>query len=293
MFSFSDDYNEGANLRSENEEEVVFFRRGETLCKFINVCPHRGAKLFFHSEYSDNITCKYHAATFDSGSGHIMNKKRFDGRLFCDGLVKFENLTESHGLVFGEGLSVPKEVLSLLADAQFTETSEMFHKCASELLIENVLEIEHVTYVHPETFVPLGLRSHSPVKVGLYDWGSRLIAFESKKKQDPVYQHYFVEPNLFVSLTKNQIGYIAYLNEVSLGETTLRYKFFSGPELKKKPEVIQMAALKEAKKFTQAVLLEDKPMVEGQQRNLIYRSNLRLNGANDERIVHHRRKLRL
>lgn len=292
VFGFEDELKDGSNLRTINGEEFVLFKSKLGIVKFLNVCTHRGAKLFSPDSAKKSIFCDYHVASYDKRSGSIINTDKFDKRLFCTSLLKFENLHQGGNLVVDDDFELPPEVVCLLKDADFTELEVIKHECSQELLIENVLEIEHVNSLHRKSFVPLGMKSESPFTVNLEAWGSSLVVFDRVDSSKPIYQHYFIRPNLFVSLTHNRVGYIGYVEANSEVSSCLRYRFFCGPELQNKPAIIKKTALAEAQKFTRQVLFEDKPLVEGQQQNIAYRSEVFLAGDHDQRLAHYFKSIR-
>jgi phenylpropionate dioxygenase-like ring-hydroxylating dioxygenase large terminal subunit len=288
IFGFLDQLTDGVNLRSEQNAEWVFLKKSNQVISFRNICTHRGARLFNGDSDEEHIMCPYHGATYDPNTGLIRASRRFDGRLVCERLIDYQHCEVEHGIIAQEGKSLPTEVRDLLPDRAYTDVSVLKHACGSELLIENVLEIEHVTYAHPSTFVPLGLSSKSRQEITLYEWGSRLRAYDRRDPASLVYEHFFVEPNLFVSVTNGQIGYVAFVRSISSCESELVYRFFEGPDLKRRSKIVRSAVLKEASIFTREVLLEDKQIVEGQQLGRGVLSDINLRGNLDERLIHHK-----
>lgn len=292
MYGFEDELKAGSNLRTINGEEFVLFKSELGIVKFLNVCTHRGAKLFYPDSVKKSIFCDYHAASYDKRTGSIIKTDKFEQRLFCTSLLKFENLHQSGKLVVDDHFELPPKVACLLKDADFTELEVMKHECSQELLIENVLEIEHVNTLHRKSFVPLGMKSESAYTVELGAWGSSLVVFDRVDSSKPIYEHYFIRPNLFVSITNNRVGYIGYVEANSEASSCLRYRFFCSPELQNKAPIIKKTALAEAQKFTRQVLFEDKPIAEGQQQNIAYRSEVFLAGDHDERLAHYFKSIR-
>lgn len=289
IYHFFDELTNVVNLRSTPEGELVFLKKGDQVVSFRNICTHRGARLFSEDSPNENIVCPYHAASYDPDSGLVKASKRFDGRLACNRLLEYQKCHVALGMIAMEGSVFPNEVIDLLESCEYTDYFSLHHACNTELLIENVLEIEHVTFAHPSTFVPIGLSSRSRQETAFFDWGSILRAYDTKEPTKLVYEHIFVEPNLFVSVTNGQVGYVAYLRPVARNETDLVYRFFDGPGLKRRSRIVRSAALKEASSFTRTVLLEDKKIVEGQQFGRAFLGDTVLNGELDCRIMHHRK----
>lgn len=288
IYLFLDELSDGVNLRLMQGAEWVFLKKSDQVISFRNICTHRGARLFNGESTQDRIICPYHGASYDPISGQIRASKRFDGRLACERLIDYQHCDVAHGIVADVGSILPSVVCNLLSDCEYSDISVLKHACESELLIENVLEIEHVTFAHPSTFGPLGLTSNSRQETTLCDWGSCLRAYDSKDPTKLIYEHFFVEPNLFVSVTKNQVGYIAYVRPVSGCESELVYRFFEGPDLKRRSKIVRSAVLREASIFTRKVLLEDKQIVEGQQLGRPHLREINLKGYLDDRLAHHK-----
>lgn len=59
-----------------------------------------------------------------------------------------------------------------------------------------------------------------------------------------------MEPNLFVSVTNDQVGYVAFVRSISSCESELVYRFFEGPDLKGRSKIVLSAVLEVASIFT-------------------------------------------
>lgn len=285
FIGFSDSFKSGSNLMTISDKEYVIFNKKNCFTKFLNACTHRCAKLFLNCESQKTIRCSYHNAAYSPDTGKIINYNMFENRLISDTLFEFKILDNTCGLLHEPNVKLPSEITELLQDVSFTSITSMKHSCNFSLLIENVLEIEHVSSIHPSSFVPIGMKSNSPFEIDTNDWGSVLKVFNSEG--NVFYLHYFVYPNLFVSVTDDLIGYIAIVDNVDNQNSVLNYRFFNGPKLKIHERIAFESYFSEAKRFTNKVLNEDKVIVESQQENINHKTDMRLFGPHDERLLHY------
>src|SRR5690606_28546136 len=104
-------------------------------------------------------------------------------------------------------------------------SGDMEHNCNWKLLVENVLDREHLSQVHGASFVSAGVDSFAPVQAGGRDYTlwSRIEPRESSisrgllhfKGAKHHYLHGYVFPNLFLANTNNMIGFVNQLLPVS------------------------------------------------------------------------------
>lgn len=285
FFGFSDSFQSGSNLKKIQGKEFVVFNKKGRFTKFLNACTHRCAKLFTSCESKKAIRCSYHNASYSPDNGKIINYNIFANRLISDTLFDFAVLENSNGLLHDSSVVLPSPVSELLNGVQFTSITTLQHSCNYKLLVENVLEIEHVSSIHPTSFVPLGMRSTSPFEIEKNEWGSVLKVFDNDG--NIFYLHYFIYPNLFISVTNGLIGYVAIVDDIDGENSVLNYRFFNGPGLKINPSISFESYFVHAKQFTDKVLNEDKVIVESQHLHLDKKSNMKLFGPHDERLLHY------
>lgn len=285
FIGFADSFQSGSSLKTIADKEYVIFNKKNKFTKFLNACTHRCAKLFLTCESKKIVRCTYHNATYSPDTGEIINHDMFKNRLISDKLFDFSVLENSFGLLHDSGTNLPYDVANLLQNTSFTSITSMKHNCNFKLLIENVLEIEHVSSIHPTSFVPLGMKTNSPFEIEKNDWGSVLKVFN--KDGNILYLHYFVFPNLLVSVTEDLIGYVAIVDDVNADNSVLNYRFFNGPSLKVNEKIEFESYFSEAKRFTDKVLNEDKVIVESQQANIALKNSMKLCGPHDERLLHY------
>ena len=136
-------------------EDMVFFRRPDrSLVALENICPHRLLPLSEGKVAGDKITCGYHGLTVD-GAGtcvHMPGQENLNGKR----LVRTFPVAERHRFVWvwigdddlaDEGL-IPN--LHWCSDPAWVADGDTFHiKCDYRLLVDNLMDLTHETYVHP------------------------------------------------------------------------------------------------------------------------------------------------
>jgi phenylpropionate dioxygenase-like ring-hydroxylating dioxygenase large terminal subunit len=237
-----------------------------------NVCLHRANLIDPVGSGNRPFRCGYHGWQY--GADGAVNRTP----LATEGCVKRSQLrgcdtVEHDGMVFvapGDGWSgdFGREVFAQIGFSSgfafHRDTLE--HDANWKLLVENVLESYHLSFVHQDSFVPTGITSTSASSSTYcgHDSAFRIeskSADEAKAKVIPGassdYVHAFVFPNLFVSITGGLIGFISHFKPAAHDRTTLEWELFETPLLQTQKTAVRNYIKKNAIEFTNKVLRED------------------------------------
>lgn len=262
-------------------------RSGEHLRAFGNVCLHRNALIDPPGQGERPFRCPYHGWSYTT-EGKLADAPLADND--CIGTRALPNfpVTESNGLCFlGLAGKEPdtSEVSSMLAKSDI-ELRRPFHRgtlahaCNWKLLVENVLEGYHLSFVHGETFRPAGFTS-----TGSYRWGggnysswNELIPAPSRDKQAAMrklsaqaghyYRHVYIFPDLFLSNTNGLVGFLSHVVPTSASTSQLEWELFELPVLEGLPSPVRRQVRADAIRFTELALREDQVLVESCQAGL-------------------------
>jgi phenylpropionate dioxygenase-like ring-hydroxylating dioxygenase large terminal subunit len=151
-------------------EPVVLYRTSDgTPAALEDRCCHRQAALSLGEIEGDNLRCGYHGLLFD-GSGacvEVPSQKAIPP----GAKIKSYPTQEQQGFLFvwmGEpekaALSVPYEHPYLDRDGWTTQNAQFYAKCNYRLLIDNLLDVTHLTYAHKSTIGAAGVTDAADVK---------------------------------------------------------------------------------------------------------------------------------
>lgn len=279
-FAQIDDYR---SLRVGNRA-VSVRRTRDGVRAFNNVCLHRNALIDAPGCGNRAFRCGYHGWSYSS-----------DGALAGAPLIDMDNierrelitypLSETGGLHFLGlcGTAPPtSEVLQVLADIgvvldQPFHIDTLEHSCNWKLLVENVLEGYHLSFVHTRSFRPAGFTS-----TGRHTWNggdytswNELLPSDAVNKSEAIrrfapqaghyYRHGYVFPDLFMSNTNGLVGYLGYVVPINALHSRLEWRLFELPALKTLAPALRQHIKSEAITFTQQALMEDKALVESCQ----------------------------
>lgn len=236
---------------------------------FKNVCLHRSSLIDIAESGNSPFSCKYHGWAY-SDSGELYRTPldpsidRCNKKLeilpseIIDGII-FLNSSKGFGAAF-RGMQLQHPVSKLHCFYR----GSLVHACNWKLLVENVLEPYHISFVHKDSFVAMGLSSTSE-----YEWGETGLGTHNKvtshSDANKYYTHLDVSPNLFISDTNGYVTFLSYFIPVSVDQTILHYELWENSELSRRPQYVRNQMQRESVKFTQKVLLEDKELVEAAQ----------------------------
>ncbi len=152
------------------DEPLVIFRGGDgTVAALTDRCPHRKAPLSSGEVVGNDIQCGYHGIRFagDGACTHVPGNvpvgRNFRARSFP--------AQETHGLVFiwlGEAaLADPTLIPDFSENVKAGWTGvhgTLYVKANYQLLIDNILDLTHVVYVHKTTLAGGGV-TETPLEV--------------------------------------------------------------------------------------------------------------------------------
>jgi phenylpropionate dioxygenase-like ring-hydroxylating dioxygenase large terminal subunit len=252
---------------------------------FENVCLHRAKLIDPPGRGNRPFRCGYHAWQYDDDGQLARAPLASDA---CIGRRRLQACAtvEHRGLVFmapEDGLEggLDDERGATALDAIGFEIGELFHGESLDhganwkLLVENVLESYHLSFVHQDSFVPTGISSASNTSDTLFERDSCLRiagkpAGEGTKSRlipgaNADYLHAYVFPNLFVSITGGLVGFISHFKPQAAGRTLLEWQLFETPLLARQKAPVRNYIRQNAIDFTRKVLAEDLVVLEQSQ----------------------------
>jgi vanillate O-demethylase monooxygenase subunit len=125
-------------------------------------CPHRFAPLSLGSRVGDDITCPYHGLRFNS-AGACVHNPHGRGQLPKGNVVRTFALLERHGFIW-IWMSEEEADPDLLPDFSVMDHGHvngightyMHMKVDYRLILDNVMDLSHVDYVHGEMITTRG-----------------------------------------------------------------------------------------------------------------------------------------
>lgn len=259
-------------------------RDGEDIRAYENVCLHRNALIDPPGVGERPFRCRYHGWSYDA-DGTLSDAPLADNNCITKRSLPRVPIAASDGLYFAglRGIAPDvSEVSKALARAQIAMEAPfhrdlLHHDCNWKLLVENVLEGYHLSFVHGETFRPAGFTS-----TGNYSWdggthtswnelrpttaNDKQAAMRRLSRQaEHVYRHIYVFPDLFVSNTNGLVGFLSHIVPKSATATQLEWMLFELPALKALPAALRTQIKTEAVAFTAKALGEDQLLVESCQ----------------------------
>lgn len=249
-----------------------------------NVCLHRCALIDPLGSGEREFRCRYHGWRYDA-TGVLQQAPMVPMEEITNSCLTRYAVASTDGLHFmGMGGQPSMDEAGALAQrlgwvlAQPFDTGSLEHDCNWKLLVENVIEAYHISFVHTKTFVPAGVtsRPHDEVGAGNYtlwqfshpemDKLSQLVRRLPGAKLQ--YLHGFVFPNLFLATTNNLVGYIGQVLPLSEDKSLLRWQMFALPALQQLPVTVREKICADAVDMNRRILLEDKVILEDCQRGM-------------------------
>lgn len=152
------------------DEPVVLYRTSDgTAIALEDRCCHRQAALSLGEIEGDNLRCGYHGLLFD-GSGACIEAPS-QKTVPPGARVKSYRTKEQQGFLFvwmGDAdraeESAPYEHPYFDRDGWTTQSAQFYAKCNYRLLIDNLLDVTHLTYAHKSTIGASGVTDAAEVK---------------------------------------------------------------------------------------------------------------------------------
>jgi phenylpropionate dioxygenase-like ring-hydroxylating dioxygenase large terminal subunit len=258
-------------------------RAGGVLRTFENVCLHRANLVDPPGCGNRPLRCAYHAWQYDA-EGVLARAPLAQDACIARRRLQACSTVEQRGLVFmaPEGALDAAHGGAALGQVGF-EVGAWFHAETLEhdanwkLLVENVLESYHLSFVHQDSFVPTGISSASAATETRFGDDSCLrIANRNdgaaKGRLIPGahadYLHAYVFPNLFVSVTGGLVGFVSHFKPQHAGRTLLEWSLFETPLLAAQKAPVRQYVRQNAVDFTRRVLGEDLVVLNHSQRGI-------------------------
>ena len=253
-----------------------------------NVCLHRNALIDPPGSGNRAFRCSYHGWSY-SCDGRLEHAPLAEEAAICERRLQSYPVAESNGLFYlGLGDHIDVSDTGLAFEKLRVTLAEPFgrgtldHACNWKLLIENVLEGYHLSYVHKETFVQAGFTSTADYRHDIdrgVSWstmsprsGHARDRSSQYKRISPdaghYYDHAFVFPNLFLANSNGLVGFVSRLHPLGVDRTRLEWALFELPALIALAPSIREHFRNDALAFANATLQEDKVLVESCQRGI-------------------------
>lgn len=245
---------------------------GGRIATFSNVCLHRANLIDPSGTGNRPFRCGYHGWQYDA-AGTLERTPLAGEPCLARRHLPSCSTVERDGLVFAapEGKLDGQLGAAVLESIGF-EMGKVFHRDTLghdanwKLLVENVLESYHLSFVHQTSFVPTGITSTSPSDTRYFGADSS-FAIRSKDKDgtkerlmpgaNSDYVHAFIFPNVFISITGGLVGFISHFKPELASHTTLAWSLFETPLLQAQKAAVRNYIKKNAIAFTKQVLGED------------------------------------
>ena len=253
-----------------------------------NVCLHRGSLLLPVGYGSGDLRCRYHSWAYDSlgvlRQAPLCEISSIQERKLASFPTKAE-----FGLIFADlsgcelSMGAPLNALTAIGvprNGQLTPffNSEMLHEANWKLLVENVVEAYHVSFLHGPTLVKQGYSSASDISYGSAEsctWHTitpKETSEERIRRFVPGYQrwyaHAYIPPNLFVAVTDGLIVYVGHFLPTDPHSTILEFELFETPRLASMSNAVRQYFTESAVKFCFDTLEEDKEILHLQHQGL-------------------------
>ncbi len=158
--------------------DVVVFNDGNDLVVYDNRCPHRGALMYTGAYGNQPATCAYHGWTYARGQIIVPHRENYSG---CDlskarlstfpvdwcGDFLFFSVEPRQALYNQLG-----DVAEILENISFNigasaDVNQYVYDCYWPLAVENALEPDHISLIHPQTLSKLELEDGENIFMGL------------------------------------------------------------------------------------------------------------------------------
>jgi phenylpropionate dioxygenase-like ring-hydroxylating dioxygenase large terminal subunit len=254
---------------------------------FENVCLHRAKLIDPPGRGNRPFRCGYHAWQYGA-DGMLERAPMAQDACIARRQLQVCSTVENRGLVFmapeGEldaGFGAAALDAIGFGIGEFFHGETLDHGANWKLLVENVLESYHLSFVHQESFVPTGISSASETSENYFGADSVLRIANRKEGEGAKegegtkarllpgahsdYLHAYVFPNLFVSITGGLVGFISHFKPQAAGRTLLEWQLFETPLLLQQKAPLRTYIKQNAVEFTRRVLMEDLVVLEESQ----------------------------
>ena len=219
---------------------VTARKYGEEFQLIENICLHRSNVIDPIGHGNRDYKCNYHGWNYEN-NGELNRAPMVELNCIHKRKLNSNELKKYKGLLFvDESGEVEKEIelvdsLNYLDCGTFYR-SELVHECNWKLMVENVVESYHVSFAHPESFVPTGITSTSDIS-SKYNGRSSYFEIFNKFKNITIdqpsrnYHHAYIFPNLFLSVSAGLVGFMGHVVPISPEKTILKWRLFETEEM--------------------------------------------------------------
>jgi phenylpropionate dioxygenase-like ring-hydroxylating dioxygenase large terminal subunit len=276
-------------------------RMDGALRSFENVCLHRAKLIDPPGQGNRPFRCGYHAWQYDA-DGALLRAPMANESCIARRQLASCDTVEREGLVFmaPQGELAENHGAAALAEIGFARGATfhretLAHQANWKLLVENVLESYHLSFVHGDSFVPTGISSSSDSHEAFFGDDSSLRI--ANRNEAPAkgrviagahgdYLHAYVFPNLFVSLTGGLVGFVSHFKPQEAGRTLLEWELFETPLLTAQKAPVRAYIRQNAIEFTRKVLNEDLVVLNQSQLGIRHARGPHQLQPNEGRIAH-------
>jgi vanillate O-demethylase monooxygenase subunit len=155
--AMSEELGEGLLQRWLLNEPVLMYRTSSgRVVAMLDRCPHRSYPLSKGERVGDNLRCNYHGLVYEPSGKcvHVPAQKNISPRLRASTFP----LVEKHRFAWiwmGEPSRADEALIPDMHwndDPEWIPTGGHFYiKCHYQLLVDNLMDLSHETYVHPST----------------------------------------------------------------------------------------------------------------------------------------------
>ncbi len=252
---------------------------GGSLATFDNVCLHRANLIDPEGQGNRPFRCGYHGWQYGA-DGALLRAPLAGDACIARRQLATHATVQHDGLVFVvDDMQAPVPGAAALAGIGFQpgpvfHAESLAHRANWKLLVENVLESYHLSFVHQESFVPTGLSSASDCSNAFMGADSSFRIANRAGERSPQraipgattgYVHAYVFPNLFVSITGGLVGFLSHFKPNAPDQTVLEWQLFETPLLLAQKTPVRDYIKRNAIAFTRQVLGEDLAVLESSQ----------------------------
>ena len=127
-------------------------------------CPHRFAPLSMGQRNGDSVACLYHGLEFGPGGNCVHNP--FSGQLPAQPCIDSPPVIARHGLIWFWPGDPEKANPATIPDFSFLDGQDVWRRHSHfkgqfELLVDNLMDLSHVEFLHRKTFNTTGTHAES------------------------------------------------------------------------------------------------------------------------------------
>ncbi len=247
-----------------------------------NICLHRSNMIDPVGQGVRDFKCNYHGWKY-AEDGVLSRAPLADMGCLQRKVLSSKKLSNYKDLLFVDDDGAIAREVKLLDELDYLDCgtfyrSELHHDCNWKLLVENVVESYHISFAHPETFVPTGITSTS-ANFNKYLGSSSYFEIQNKiqvdggGKSSKNYKHTFLFPNLFVSVTAGVVGFMSYIVPLAPEKTLLKWRLFETEAMAGFNNSVKKFIHKNSIDFATRVLNEDLALLNSSQVGVRYAGN--------------------